>query len=224
VAQDEAFCFYYADNLDALQRAGAELVRFSPLRDDHLPEALNALCFGGGYPEVWAQMLSANVAMPSDVAAFIGRSGPTYAECGGLMYLAESLRSNEGEMRPMVGALPISVVMTERLQRFGYVEVTFTRDCLLGTAGTTARGHSFHYSTIASCSNALSRAYQLEYPRRRTTETEGFSLAGILASYVHIHFKSNPDLANAFVQHAVSGGGRENARRPRDPQPRALDR
>jgi cobyrinic acid a,c-diamide synthase len=92
--------------------------------------------------------------------------------------------------------------MTDRLQSFGYVEVTFARDCLLGIAGTTARGHSFHYSSVESSSDTLGRAYELHYLRSHTKEAEGFVLRGILASYAHIHFQSHPELAKTLIQHA----------------------
>jgi len=203
VAQDRAFCFYYEDNLDELRAAGADLVPFSPLNDRDLPTGLDALYLGGGYPELYAEALSANVAMRSAITTFINRSGAVYAECGGLMYLAESIRTTDGALWPMVGQLPITVVMTDRLQRFGYVGLTFTRDCLLGAAGTTARGHSFHYSRIESCSDGLERAHQLDFIRSGTKETEGYARSGMLASYTHIHFRSNPELAKTFVREAI---------------------
>jgi cobyrinic acid a,c-diamide synthase len=202
VAMDQAFCFYYEDNLDALREAGAELVPFSPLHDGRLPGGLRGLYFGGGYPELWAQSLSANVGMRSAVAKFIQRSGAVYAECGGLMYLARSIRAQDGETWPMVGELPIAITMTGRLQRFGYAEVTLTRDCLLGPAGTVARGHSFHYSDIDRSSDALPCAYNVQYASNQATELEGFLQGGVLASYIHLHFQSHHGLANAFVEHA----------------------
>lgn len=203
VAQDRAFCFYYEDNLDALRAAGAELVPFSPLSDSGLPPGLNGLYIGGGYPEVWAESLSDNRSMRAAVARFIGNSGVVYAECGGLMYLARSLRTMDGTNWSMVGALPIHVAMTDRLQRFGYVEVTFSQDCLLGAIGTTARGHSFHYSRIENTAENLACAYQLHYPRTDLREAEGFVIGRVLASYVHLHFASNGGLAAALVNKHV---------------------
>jgi cobyrinic acid a,c-diamide synthase len=123
-----------------------------------------------------------------------------YAECGGLMYLAQSFQARDGRTWPMIGALPFTVVMTERLQRFGYVEVTLTHDCVLAAAGTIARGHSFHCSRIADVPPDIARSYQLRYTLAGTEEAEGFSVGSVLASYIHLHFHSNPGLAPEFVR------------------------
>lgn len=200
VARDRAFCFYYEDNFDALRAAGAELVAFSPLDDRELPDALDALYFGGGYPELWAEALTANASVKAAVRRFIESGRAVYAECGGLMYLAQSIQGRDGRTWPMIGALPFTVVMTERLQRFGYVEVTLTHDCVLGTAGTIARGHSFHCSRIADIPSDIARSYQLRYTLAGTEEAEGFSVGSVLASYIHLHFHSNPGLAPEFVR------------------------
>ena len=203
VARDRVFCFYYEDNFDALRAAGAELVEFSPLEDRELPTALEALYFGGGYPELWAEALTANVTMKSAVQRFIGSGRAVYAECGGLMYLAQSIQGRDGRTWPMIGALPLTVVMTERLQRFGYVEVTLTHDCVLGAAGTTARGHSFHCSRIADVPTDIPQSYRLRYTLSGAEEPEGFSVGSVLASYIHLHFQSNPSLAPEFVRRAA---------------------
>ena len=199
VARDRAFCFYYEDNCDALRAAGADLVAFSPLDDRELPDTLDALYFGGGYPELWAEALTANVNMQTDVRRFIESGRAVYAECGGLMYLAQAIQGRDGRTWPMVGALPFTVVMTERLQRFGYVEVTLTHDCVLGVAGTTARGHSFHCSRIADVPTDILQSYRLRYTLAGAEEAEGFSVGSVLASYIHLHFQSNPSLAPEFV-------------------------
>ena len=144
------------------------------------------------------------MAMRAAVAGFIQQSGVVYAECGGLMYLAETVRTQDGATWPMVGALPITIVMTDRLQRFGYAEVVLTRDCLLGAAGTTGRGHTFHYSRIDNPLEGLALAYSVHDARHQKHELEGFIRGGVLASYVHIHFSSNPDLAMSFVQHVLA--------------------
>jgi cobyrinic acid a,c-diamide synthase len=198
VARDRAFCFYYEDNVDALRRAGAEIVDFSPMHDADLPPDLDALYFGGGYPELWADALSANHVMRAAVKRFVDADHPVYAECGGLMYLAEHIQERDGRTWPfspegrgtwpMVGALSWTVVMTERLQRFGYVEVTFTRDCLLGPAGTTTRGHSFHCSRIDGSTAETPQAYHLRYTLAGMNDAEGFIVGSVLASYIHLHF------------------------------------
>jgi cobyrinic acid a,c-diamide synthase len=206
IARDRAFCFYYEDNFDALRAAGADLVAFSPLDDRELPDALDALYFGGGYPELWAEGLTANVKMQEAVQRFIESGRAVYAECGGLMYLAQSIQGRDGRTWPMIGALPFNVVMTERLQRFGYVEVTLTHDCVLGAAGTTARGHSFHCSRIADVPSDIPLSYRLRYTLARAEEGEGFSVGSVLASYIHLHFQSNPGLAREFVRRVARSG------------------
>jgi cobyrinic acid a,c-diamide synthase len=141
--------------------------------------------------------------MQAAVRRFIESRRAVYAECGGLMYLAQSIQGRDGQTWPMIGALPFTVVMTERLQRFGYVEVTLTHDCVLGAAGTTARGHSFHCSRIADVTADIPRSYRLRYTLAGTEEPEGFSMGSVLASYIHLHFQSNPSLAPEFVRHSA---------------------
>jgi cobyrinic acid a,c-diamide synthase len=186
VARDRAFSFYYEDNFDALRAAGAEIVPFSPLDDTELPAPLDALYIGGGYPELSAEALSANGGMRAAVARFIDGGGAVYAECGGLMYLSTAIRTLDGRTWSMAGALPLTVEMTERSQRFGYVEIELTRDSLLGPAGTTARGHSFHYSRIIDESGSdaapLLRAYRARYTLSGREEAEGFTIGRVLAS------------------------------------------
>jgi cobyrinic acid a,c-diamide synthase len=204
IARDRAFCFYYEDNVDALRAAGAEIVRFSPLEDAQLPPHLDALYLGGGYPELWAERLSANHTMRDSVTRFIDGGGAVYAECGGLMYLSTAIRTRDGRDWPMVGALPVIVEMTERSQRFGYVELELTEDTLLGPAGTIARGHSFHYSRIVEEPDPPPAVPPPAYRTRHTLSgreaAEGFSTGRVLASYIHVHFLSNPRLAPEFVR------------------------
>ena len=208
VARDRAFCFYYEDNLDALEAAGATLVAFSPMTESALPDELDALYFGGGYPELWAECLSANHSMRGAVARFIDAGRPTYAECGGLMYLSQAIRGRDGRTSPMVGALPFSVTMTDRLQRFGYVEIVLARDGWLGTAGAVLRGQSFHCSALGEPAAEVAHAYQARCTLTGALEAEGFTVGSVLASYVHIHFLSHPSIAAAFCAHVV----RERAR------------
>jgi cobyrinic acid a,c-diamide synthase len=143
VARDEAFCFYYADNLDALRAAGAEVVCFSPLRDAVLPPGISGLYFGGGYPEIYAAALSANRPLLAAVREAHAQGMPIYAECGGLMYLTEALEDAEGQRHPMVGLVP-GVCRMERRLVMGYREVRLAADGLLGAAGQRLRGHEFH--------------------------------------------------------------------------------
>jgi len=198
VARDEAFQFYYEDNLEMLEDAGARVVRWSPARDAALPAA-DGLYLGGGYPELHARALSANDELRRQVRAFAESGRPIYAECGGLMYLVETLTDLEGKSWPMVGSLPVTVDMRDRGLTIGYREVEMTAAGLLGPAGTRARGHEFHRSSLGSVPDSLARVYAVSDGHGGRPRAEGFATRGILASYVHLHFGSNPDLARNFV-------------------------
>lgn len=198
VACDEAFSFYYEDNLDLLREQGAEIIRFSPLHDRALPRNLDALYLGGGYPEIHAARLSDNSGMLRDIQAFADSGKPIYAECGGMMYLAQTLTTVDGTSFPMSRVLPFSVQMTKELQRFGYVTVTFLEDCLLGPRGSTVRGHSFHCSRILA-QERIENAYLADYSLSGQSVAEGFRHNNVLASYIHLHFRANPSLARNFV-------------------------
>ena len=197
VPSDHAFSFYYEDNLDMLREQGAEIVRFSPLKDASLPAELDALYLGGGYPELYASQLSGNRSMIEDVRGFAGSGKPVYAECGGMLYLSESLSVSD-ESYTMAGVLPLSMQMTDRLVQFGYVTVEFAKDCLLGRKGMVIRGHSFHYSRIASRGEIETR-YHVQYSLSGKEESEGFCKRNVLASYIHLHFRANPAVVENFV-------------------------
>src|SRR5215472_2551672 len=157
---DEAFHFYYLDNLTRLEEAGAELVMFSPLHDSR-PPRVNGLYFGGGYPEVYAAQLGANASMRCEVAAYVAVGGVIYAECGGLMYLCAELRTLDGGAYPMCGVVPARTVMCDRLQALGYVEVQTRRPSIIGGAGTRFRGHQFRYSRLEPLSSAIDPAFRI---------------------------------------------------------------
>ena len=203
VARDKAFCFYYDDNLDALRDAGAEIVEFSPLDDPRLPDAVDALYFGGGYPELFAKQLSENGQMLASIKRAAQEGLPIYAECGGLMYLAKQIVTKDGISFPMAGVLPWRVQMTDRLVNFGYSEVSFTSDCLLGPAGKKARGHSFHCSRIIEA-EPVEHIYRTRNSLTGREEPEGFRSDNVLASYIHLHFLSSPGLADTFVKNIQS--------------------
>ena len=194
---DHAFSFYYEDNLDLLRKQGAEIVRFSPITDASLPSSLDALYLGGGYPELYADQLSRNTQMLEEIRTFAASGRPVYAECGGMLYLSESL-SIDGKSYAMAGVLPLSMQMTDRLVQFGYVTVEFTEDCLLGRKGTVVRGHSFHHSRIASQGD-VATSYHVQYSMSGNDELEGFHQGNVLASYIHVHFRANPAVAENFV-------------------------
>lgn len=201
IARDEAFSFYYEDNLDLLKEGGATLVPFSPLNDSKLPEHLDALYFGGGYPELHASRLSENSSMLASVSAFAATGAPIYAECGGMVYLARTISDADDVIHHMAGVLPLEVQMTAKLVQFGYVTVTLTRDCLLGPSGLVVRGHSFHYSRIVN-EPKLTRNYRVQYSLSGKEEAEGFGEGNVLASYIHVHFRTGPSVVKHLVQAA----------------------
>ena len=198
VAHDDAFCFYYRENLALLRAAGADLVYWSPLTDRALPP-VDGLYLGGGYPELHGRALGANAAMRRAVRAFAEGGGAVYAECGGLMYLAEALEDLAGDRFPMVGLLPATVRMHPPRMTLSYTEVTLQADSPLGAAGTLARGHEFHFSTLDPVPSSVERVYRL---RRRGGDegVEGYRIGNALLSYVHLHFGSNPELAAGLVR------------------------
>lgn len=205
VARDKAFCFYYEDNLDALREAGAEIVDFSPLEDSSLPTALDALYFGGGYPELFVKRLAENSSMLNSVKRAAEEGLPIYAECGGLMYLAREIMTKEGMSYPMAGVLPITAQMSDRLVNFGYTEVSFTSDCVIAEAGAIARGHSFHCSRIADVGPVeypIDHVYRARNSMTGREEPDGLRVKNVLASYIHLHFLSNSGIAEAFVKNA----------------------
>lgn len=201
VARDAAFCFYYEDNLDLLRAAGAEIVFFSPLYDERLPEGSAGLYLGGGYPELYAAQLATNGAMRAAIRSAVDDDLPTYAECGGLMVLTESITDLEGETHPMVGVLPGRAQMKQRLT-MGYRRVTACQDTLLLAAGNETRGHEFHYSDWEAPAD-LRRAYDIVPRAREETRREGYARGNLLASYVHLHFGSSEAIAPRFVEACV---------------------
>jgi len=205
VARDAAFQFYYAENLEQLRAAGAELVEWSPLADAEVPD-VDGLYLGGGYPELHAGRLADNATLRKSVRRFAEAGRPIYAECGGLMFLAESLEDVSGRVHPMVGLLPAAVRMREHGLTLGYAEVTLAATTPLGAAGTRARGQEFHASTLGPVPPSITRAYRVSAPGGSSERLEGYLVGATLMSYLHLHFASCPGLADAFV--AACAGAR----------------
>ncbi|HSA87629.1 MAG TPA: cobyrinate a,c-diamide synthase [Nitrospira sp.] len=200
VAQDQAFCFYYPDNLELLEGAGAEIVKFSPLNDHALPD-VEMLYLGGGYPELYGAALAKNAAMRAAIKRFADRGGVIYAECGGLMYLTESIRDCDGHSHDMVGVFPADAVMRKLGLTLGYRTVECSRRCILGHVGVTARGHEFHYSGLAA-REPLQYACALRDAEGLSVGQDGLMHGNVLALYTHLHFASQPTLATALVESA----------------------
>jgi cobyrinic acid a,c-diamide synthase len=198
LAWDEAFHFYYEDNLARLEQAGAALLRFSPIHDPELP-ACDGLYLGGGYPEVHAAALARNQSMQQAVRALAARGAPIYAECGGLMYLCAGIVDVAGGRHPMVGLVPGDAVVSERLQALGYVEVETLAESPLGPGGLRVRGHEFRYSRLVPAwSDALAPAYRVCTRPDAPKLMAGHARGSLLASYVHLHFASQPGAARAL--------------------------
>lgn len=198
VAYDAAFCFYYEDNFDLLREAGADLIFFSPISEDALPKDIGGLYLGGGYPELYAERLAGNTSLMDAIRQAVAAGMPTYAECGGLMFLTESITDLRGNTYPMIGAVPGRAQMRERLA-MGYREVTALRDTILLPAGGRARGHEFHYSDWSGPLADDHAAYQITPRLREEVRAEGYVRDNVLASYVHLHFSAHRDLAWNFV-------------------------
>ncbi|NDV25915.1 cobyrinate a,c-diamide synthase [Desulfovibrio sp. JC010] len=212
VAQDDAFSFYYEENLRLLREAGAELVPFSPIEDKALPENISGLYFGGGYPELAAFDLAQNTKLRRTIADFSAAGHPVYAECGGFMYLMESINKND-RIFPMCGIFPFRCSMQSRFQALGYREVELSRPTILGPEGTTVRGHEFHYSALEEMDDTLldrETSYQVTC-KRNASASEGFIANGnTLGSYIHLHFASNPLVAENFVKACVNSSRTED--------------
>lgn len=200
VAMDEAFCFYYKDNLELLESYGAEIVPFSPLKDGGLPEGISGVYLGGGYPEMYARGLSFNDFVKHDIAQAAKAGIPIYAECGGLMYLTRGITDLDGVYYPMAGVLPTRARMLGGRKALGYREVTVTAGDTIFPEGGKARGHEFHYSEIEPMARGIRCAYSVNRAGDAENNTkEGFMTANVLASYVHLHFLSNRGFARRFV-------------------------
>lgn len=198
---DAAFNFYYQDNLDMLEDMGCDLVRFSPISDKKLPDHLDGLYIGGGFPEVFAKELSNNKEMLEAIRTAIINGLPTYAECGGLMYLTSSIETLEGEQYDMLGIFSNTSQMTKRLQRFGYVNVELNKDTVIGKKGLSFKAHEFHRSMVLEDANEQ-KMYDIRKERKSDQKTWqcGYMKYNCLGGYPHIHFYSNPDVAKGFLE------------------------
>ncbi|MFH1897439.1 MAG: cobyrinate a,c-diamide synthase [Candidatus Desantisbacteria bacterium] len=191
VAKDDAFCFYYEDNLEILRSLGAEIVYFSPLNDIQLP-VVDGLYFGGGFPELFGNNIESNISMKTWVTHASNLGMPIYAECGGMLYLMDAVITPEDKTSHMVGLIHGEARLQPRLNRLGYCTATMLEDNILGQKGTSIRGHRFHWSSLENAPEP--NAYQL-----KDNEKNGFIQPNLLASYIHLHFGSQLSLAQGFV-------------------------
>jgi len=199
VALDKAFNFYYEDNLDLLQQLGANLVFFSPLIDKELPKGLHGLYFGGGFPEVFAHELEQNSSIKYEIKRAIENGLPTYAECGGLMYLTKAITTLEGNRYEMVGVFDTQARMTKRLQRFGYVNVDIEGPCTITNGSSRVRAHEFHRSVIDDNQGCIHSFTVTKSNNEENAWKCGLKRFNTLGAYAHIHFYSDSRLAEDFV-------------------------
>lgn len=201
VARDRAFCFYYADALALLEQCGAELANFSPLEDRALPEGCSGLYLGGGYPELYGKELAENVPMLEAIRAAVRDGMPTVAECGGFLYLHQTLGDAAGQNDwSMAGVIPERAWNTGKLSRFGYVTLTAREDSLLFRAGETMPAHEFHYWE----SGGPGEAFRAEKPQSSRGWDCGHASPTLYAGFPHFHFCAKPETAARFAAAAHS--------------------
>jgi cobyrinic acid a,c-diamide synthase len=210
VAYDKAFCFYYEDNLDMLRQEGAEIIKFSPLSDTLIPDNVDALYIGGGYPELYAEQLSRNKSMMESIKCFADKGGPVYAECGGFMYLTEGIYDFDGDLHPMAGVFPFKIKMTKGKMRLGYREAVLRKDSILAKKGTSVRGHEFHYSEIAGTEHGTETIYSLRDGSGSPIHDEGYRTKNTFGSYMHMHFGSERSIVKNMVDFIKEHNGKNN--------------
>lgn len=200
VAKDEAFSFYYPESLAALEQQGANIVFFSPLTDHALPPA-DGIFLGGGFPEVFAQQLSENKPMLLALRTAAQKEQPIYAECGGFMYLTESLVDFSGFRHAMAGVIPGSCRMNEKLQTVGYVKAQMRQNTLLGTKNSILHGHEFHFSSYIPPIDLAAYPWAFTFTKNRNNQqyAAGYASGRILGSYLHLHFAGCPQAGAAFI-------------------------
>jgi len=196
VALDQAFWFYYQENLDIIKEAGMEIVVFSPLKEQKVPTGVSALYFGGGYPEMYAEPLSKNRSLMQSIRQYAYDGGCIYAECGGFMLLTEGMYDLEGHYFEMAGLFKTRTKMSKTRMRLGYREVELLQDMPLGKRGERLRGHEFHYSHLESEPENAQDIYN--------NDARGFRVLQVFASYVHVHFGCKQYMGDHLVRFLTS--------------------
>jgi len=205
VARDRAFCFYYPDNLEMLKFCGAELIYFSPVTDRILPENLDGLYLGGGYPELAAGELAENEEIRQQILQKSHEGMPIFSECGGFMYLCREICGTGGERFPMVGCFPFQALMYDRLKSLGYREITLSNPAVIGDTGLRARGHEFHYSEIDTEieKSDIETVFTVTARAGLKKPSTGYQIRRTLGSYIHLHFGSQPEMGKRFVENCL---------------------
>ena len=196
IADDEAFCFWYKDNLALLREMGAELVKFSPIHDKSLPEGVQGIILPGGYPELYAKELSENESMKESIRAAVGSGMPCLAECGGFMYLHNEMEDMNSQYYPMCDIIKGKTWRTDRLGRFGYISLNALDDSSFLKKGETVRSHEFHYFDSDSCGEAMKAVKPNNSREWMCMHAEG----NLLAGYPHLYYESNTYLVQRFLK------------------------
>ncbi|XCP84416.1 cobyrinate a,c-diamide synthase [Roseburia hominis] len=196
IARDEAFGFYYKDNIELLKKFGCRILYFSPLRDAKIPEEADGILLGGGYPEVYAARLAANRNMREDLCRRVRGGLPCIAECGGFLYLQKELEGTDGTMYPMAGALIGTAVRKQRLVRFGYIDLSAQEDGVYLKKGEKIRGHEFHYWDSSENGSSCLAVKPDKARSWQAVQVEG----KIFAGFPHLYWESCPEFAERFVE------------------------
>ncbi len=200
VARDKAFCFYYQDNLEILEKYGAKIIAFSPLDQDHLPDNIDGIYFGGGYPEVFARKLSHQSTLLRQVKKNSDMGMPIYGECGGFMFLCDQLSGmDKSAAHTMSECFDFKIQMSKRLRSLGYREITLKKDTIIGKKGDVLRGHEFHYSSLEDQKTDIPDVYHVTSRAGQDISLKGYQTKNTLGSYLHIHFGSNENCAKSLV-------------------------
>lgn len=194
VAKDEAFCFFYEDNLELLRRMGAELVEFSPIHDDRLPEQIQGLILNGGYPELYGRQLSENHSMRDSIRQALAAGMPHTAECGGFMYLHDYMEDMDGKLWPMVGSIAGKAYRTQKLTRFGYIILEEGR-CFGEDAGLIP-AHEFHYFDSENCGSEFTAKKPLSKRSWKCIHSDAARMVG----FPHLYYYGNVRVPEAFVK------------------------
>ena len=198
IARDEAFSFYYPASLAELEMRGAELIEFSPLHDERLPQ-VDGLILGGGYPEMFASQLESNATMREDIRRAAADGMPICAECGGYMYLMRELIDFDGRAHEMCGVISSRAAMNDRLQMVGYVAAELLGDCSIGRRGERVHAHEFHFSSVIEDDPTVERLFRCTRLRTGAKYDAGIVKGNVVGSYLHLHFAGCPSVAKRFI-------------------------
>lgn len=195
IAKDEAFCFYYEDNLELMKKMGAKFVEFSPIHDELLPANINGLLLGGGYPELYLEQLSANKTMLQEIQEYAMNNQPILAECGGFMYLHDTMEDNDGKEYPVVGIIDGKAYKTNKLGRFGYIELTPNSEKCLEDKENRIKGHEFHYWDSTNCGEDYIAKKPLRKKEWNCIHFDNNRCVG----FPHLYYYSNPTFIYQFL-------------------------